>query len=62
MTDEDFAEIAELELYLDEVPDCLALGFAAEYSRLKLEFTDFTRAYVRAHLETYPDLKEYVQL
>lgn len=31
-------EIAELEVYLDEVPDYLALGFASEYSRLKLEF------------------------
>lgn len=39
LTDEDFAEAAELELYLDEVPDYLALGFAAEYSRLKLEFS-----------------------
>lgn len=38
LTDKDFAEIAELEMYLDEVPDYLALGFAAEYSRLKLEF------------------------
>lgn len=36
-TDEEYAEIAELETYLDEVPDYLALDFAAEYSRLKLE-------------------------
>lgn len=26
------------------------------------KFAGFTRAYVRAHLETYPDLAEYVQL
>lgn len=38
LTDKDFAEAAELEMYLDEVPDYLALDFAAEYSRLKLEF------------------------
>lgn len=38
LNDDDLAEIAELEVYLDEVPDYLALGFAAEYSRLKLEF------------------------
>ena len=25
------------------------------------KFTGFTRAYVRAHLETYPNLAEYVQ-
>lgn len=37
LTDEDFAVAAELELYLDEVPDYLALDFATEYSRLKLE-------------------------
>lgn len=37
LTDEDFARAAELETYLDEVPDYLALDFAAEYSRLKLE-------------------------
>ena len=26
------------------------------------KFAGFTRAYVRAHLETYPDLAEYVRL
>ena len=31
------AEIAELEMYLDEIPDYLALDFIDEYSRLKLE-------------------------
>lgn len=40
LSDEDLAEAAELELYLDEVPDYLALNFAAEYSRLKLEFAN----------------------
>lgn len=38
LSDDDLIEIAELEMYLDEVPDYLALGFASEYSRLKLEF------------------------
>lgn len=37
MTDTDYARLAELEMYLDEVPDYLALDFATEYSRLKLE-------------------------
>lgn len=40
LTDEDFAEAAELEMYLDEIPDYLALGIATEYSRLKLEFAN----------------------
>lgn len=40
LTDEEYAETAELETYLDEVPDYLALEFAAEYSRLKLEFAN----------------------
>lgn len=37
LTDEDFACASELETYLDEVPDYLALDFSEEYSRLKLE-------------------------
>lgn len=37
LTDEDFREIAELELYLDEIPDYLALDVATEYARLKVE-------------------------
>ena len=37
LTDDDYARLAELEMYLDEVPDYLALDFATEYSRLKLE-------------------------
>ena len=39
LKDEDFAKAAELELYLDEVPDYLAVDFSAEYSRLKLELS-----------------------
>ena len=39
LADVDFAKAAELELYLDEVPDYLALNFSAEYSRLKLAFS-----------------------
>ena len=38
LTDKDYAKIVELENYLDEVPDYLALDFAAEYSHLKCEF------------------------
>lgn len=37
LSDLDYARIAELEDYLDEVPDYLALDFAHEYSRLKAE-------------------------
>lgn len=40
LTDADFAEAAELELYLDEVPDYLALDFSAEYNRLKLMLSE----------------------
>lgn len=35
---DEMEEIAELELYLDEIPDYLALGITTEYQRLKLEF------------------------
>lgn len=38
LSDDELAEIAELELYLDEIPDYLALEIATEYRRLKLEF------------------------
>ena len=38
LTDEEYAQAAELEMYLDEIPDYLALGITAEYNRLKLEF------------------------
>lgn len=37
LNDADYAKLAELEMYLDEVPDYLSVNFAAEYSRLKLE-------------------------
>lgn len=40
LTDEDFAAAAELEMYLDEVPDYLALDLATEYSHLKLELAN----------------------
>ena len=39
LSDEDFIHAAELENYLDKVPDFLALEFTAEYRRLKLEFS-----------------------
>lgn len=40
LTDADFAEASELELYLDEIPDYLALDIATEYRRLKQELTN----------------------
>lgn len=36
-TDEDVAEMGELEIYLEEIPDYLAIGIASEYRRLRLE-------------------------
>lgn len=38
LSDDEMREIAELELYLDEMPDYLAIGIATEYQRLKLDF------------------------
>ena len=38
LTDNDFEEIAELEMFLNEIPDYLALNITTEYQRLKLEF------------------------
>lgn len=38
LSDDDFEEIAELELFLDEIPDYLALNITTEYQRLKMEF------------------------
>lgn len=35
LTEEDFDEIAKLEMYLNEVPDYLALNLTTEYQRLK---------------------------
>lgn len=40
LTDAEYAEIDELEYYLDEIPDYLATGVTTEYSRLKLEFSN----------------------
>lgn len=37
LTDDDFEEIAELEMFLDEIPDYLALDITTEYQRLKEE-------------------------
>ena len=42
LTDDELREIAELGLYLDEIPDYLAIGISTEYRRLKLEFTERT--------------------
>lgn len=38
INDDDIEEIAGLEMYLDEIPDYLALGITTEYRRLKTEF------------------------
>ena len=38
ITDDDITEIAELEIFLDEIPDYLAWDIATEYKRLKSEF------------------------
>ena len=38
LSDEDFEEIARLEMYLNEIPDYLALNITTEYQRCKLEF------------------------
>lgn len=38
LTNEDLAETARLEMYLDEIPDYLSVGIATEYQKLKLEF------------------------
>ena len=40
LTDEEYEEIDQLEFYLDEIPDYLAKELTAEYSRLKLEFSN----------------------
>lgn len=40
LSDEDYAEIVELEKDLDEIPDFLSPGIASEYSRIKLEFSN----------------------
>lgn len=37
LEDEDYVEIAELEFYLDEIPDYLALDITTEYQKIKLE-------------------------
>lgn len=38
LTDENYEEIAKLEMFLEEIPDYLALDLTTEYRRLKLEF------------------------
>lgn len=38
LSDDELSEIAELELYLDEVPDYLAIGITTEYQKMKVEF------------------------
>ncbi len=38
LSDDEINEIAELELYLDNIPDYLAIGISTEYQKLKLEF------------------------
>ena len=38
LEDEDFAEISRLQVYLEEIPDYLALDISTEYQILKSEF------------------------
>ncbi len=38
LEESDYDELADLERYLDEIPDYLALDISTEYSKLKLEF------------------------
>ena len=38
LSDDDFEEIAKLELFLDEIPDYLALDLTTEYRKRKLSF------------------------
>ena len=38
LSDDDFEQIAELEVYLNEIPDYLALDITTEYQEMKLEF------------------------
>lgn len=38
LSDDDLEEIAELEMFLNEIPDYLALGITTEYQRIKMEF------------------------
>ena len=38
LVDEDFVEIGKLQMYLEEIPDYLALDITTEYQKLKLEF------------------------
>ncbi len=38
LTEDQLEEIGDLELYLDEIPDYLALNITTEYQRLKLEY------------------------
>ena len=40
LSDEDYAEIVDLEHDLDEIPDFLSPEIASEYSRIKLEFSN----------------------
>ena len=37
LTDDDFEEISDLEMYLEEIPDYLAIDITTEYQRLKME-------------------------
>lgn len=38
LSDDDFEEIAKLELFLDEIPDYLALDLTTEYRKMRLAF------------------------
>ena len=42
LTDDDIEEIAQLEMYLDEIPDYLNLNITTEYQKIKLELSQRT--------------------
>lgn len=40
LSEDELGEIAELELYLDDIPDYLAINISTEYQRMKVEFLE----------------------
>lgn len=54
LSDEEYEEIDRLEYYLDEIPDYLAQELTAEYSRMKLEFSNRGREYGKDRQKSNP--------
>lgn len=40
LSEDELGEIAELELYLDDIPDYLAINISTEYQKMKVEFLE----------------------